>query len=174
MSAVTARVLHAASNAAWTFSKRINSAFPQGKMPQPSWAPGPLLRSNERMPVATNVPRRTLSLCPGCNREAINAVISGRADLDYFRNSPGVIEAQIVEEADRILMRKACEKHGPFEDVLSNHPAFFQEMEDLAFGSDFRCDGDDTVHNHGVNSIRSGRGAFFIIDLTNRCNMVCS
>src|SRR5215469_1046675 len=174
MSAFTASVLRAASNAAWNFSKRINSALPQGNMPQPRWAPGPLPKSSDRMRMATGVPRKTLSLCPGCNREAINAVISGRADVDYFRNSPGVIEAEIVEEAGCILMRKACDKHGPFEDVLSNHPDFFLKMEALAFGRDFRCAGDESVHNHGVNSIRSGRGALLIIDLTNRCNMVCS
>ena len=174
MSTVPAHVLHVASNAAWTLSKRVNSSFSQVKMPHPFWAPGPLLRSSERMPVAAGVPRKTLSLCPSCNREAIEAVISGHADVDYFKNSPGVINAEIVEEADRILMRKACNKHGPLEDVLSNHPAFFQRMENLAFGKDFQCSGDDAVHNHGVNSITSGRGALLVIDLTNRCNMVCS
>jgi len=124
--------------------------------------------------VAAGTPRKTLSLCPDCNREAINAVNSGRADLEHFRNSPGIIEAEIFEEAGRILIRKACDKHGPFEDVLSNQPAFFRKMESFAFGRDFRCIGDEAVHNHGVNSIRSGRGALLIIDLTNRCNMVCS
>ena len=71
-------------------------------------------------------------------------------------------------------MRKACEKHGPFEDVLSNHPAFFKRMESLAFGKDFNCAGDEMVHNHGANSIRTGRGTYLIVDLTNRCNMFCS
>ena len=120
------------------------------------------------------VPRRTLSLCPECNREAVNAVIVGDANLADFRDRPGIIEAEIIEEAGRILMRKACEKHGPFEDVLSNHPAFFKRMESLGFGKDFDCAGDQRVHNHGVNSIRTGRGTYLIIDLTNRCNMFCS
>ena len=71
-------------------------------------------------------------------------------------------------------MRKACEKHGPFEDVLSNHPAFFKRMESLGFGKDFNCAGDEMVHNHGANSIRTGRGTYLIVDLTNRCNMFCS
>ncbi|HXP44546.1 MAG TPA: radical SAM protein [Candidatus Acidoferrales bacterium] len=71
-------------------------------------------------------------------------------------------------------MRKACEKHGPFEDVLSNHPAFFERMERLAFGKDFNCAGDEIVHNHGANSIKKGRGTYLIVDLTNRCNMFCS
>ena len=91
-----------------------------------------------------------------------------------FRDRPGIIEAEIVEEAGRILMRKACEKHGPFEDVLSNHPDFFKRMESLGFGKDFNCAGDEMVHNHGANSIRTGRGTYLIVDLTNRCNMFCS
>ena len=124
--------------------------------------------------MATGVPRRTLSLCPDCNREAVEGVISGEASLADFRDHPGIIEAEILEEAGRILMRKACEKHGPFEDVLSNHPAFFKRMESLGFGKDFNCAGDEMVHNHGANSIRTGRGTYLIVDLTNRCNMFCS
>ena len=124
--------------------------------------------------MATGVPRRTLSLCPDCNREAVEGVISGEASLANFRDHPGIIEAEILEEAGRILMRKACEKHGPFEDVLSNHPAFFKRMESLGFGKDFNCAGDELVHNHGANSIKTGRGTYLIVDLTNRCNMFCS
>ncbi|HXN25236.1 MAG TPA: radical SAM protein [Candidatus Dormibacteraeota bacterium] len=71
-------------------------------------------------------------------------------------------------------MRKACERHGPVEDVLSNHPDFFRRMEGLAFGRDFECVHDHDVHDHGPNSIRAGRGATLVVDLTNRCNMVCS
>src|SRR5947209_16678977 len=71
-------------------------------------------------------------------------------------------------------MRKSCKKHGPFEDALSNHPDFFRRMERLAFGRDFECVDDCNVHVHGPNSISSGRGTFLIVDLTNRCNMMCS
>jgi uncharacterized radical SAM superfamily Fe-S cluster-containing enzyme len=104
----------------------------------------------------------------------VESVIKGERSVADFRDRPGIIEAAIVEEAGRILMRKACEKHGPFEDVLSNHPAFFKRMESLGFGKDFNCVGDEMVHNHGANSIRTGRGTYLIVDLTNRCNMFCS
>jgi uncharacterized radical SAM superfamily Fe-S cluster-containing enzyme len=124
--------------------------------------------------MATGVPRKTLSLCPDCNREAADGVLSGRATIADFRDRPGIIDADILEEAGRILMRKACDRHGPFEDVLSDHPAFFRRMEGLAFGKDFRCVGDEQIHNHGANSIKTGRGTYLIVDLTNRCNMVCS
>ena len=174
MSAQPVSVIRSLSSAAWSFARNINSILPHGKLPQPSWAPTPLLKSWERVPMATGVPRRTLSLCPGCNREAEEAVIRGEASVADFRDRPGIIEAQIVEEADRVLIRKACEKHGPFEDVLSNHPAFFKRMESLGFGNDFNCANDEVVHNHGANSIRNGRGTYLIVDLTNRCNMFCS
>jgi uncharacterized radical SAM superfamily Fe-S cluster-containing enzyme len=104
----------------------------------------------------------------------VDSVIRGESSVTDFSNRPGIIEAEIIEEAGRILMRKACEKHGPFEDVLSNHPAFFKRMERLAFGKDFNCAGDEIVHNHGANSIKRGRGTYLIVDLTNRCNMFCS
>jgi hypothetical protein len=101
-------------------------------------------------------------------------VVKGEAEIGDFRDRPGIIDAEIVEECGRVLMRKVCEKHGPFEDVLSNHPDFFQRMECLAFGTDFECTDDQGVHNHGPNSIKAGRGSYLIVDLTNRCNMVCS
>jgi 7,8-dihydro-6-hydroxymethylpterin dimethyltransferase len=162
------------SNAAWSFVRNVNSILPHGKLPQPSWAPGRLPRSWERIPMATGVPRRTLSLCPECNREAVDSVIRGETGVPDFRDRPGIVEAEIVEEAGRILMRKACEKHGPFEDVLSNHPAFYKRIENLGFGKDFNCAGDEMVHCHGANSIKTGRGTYLIVDLTNRCNMFCS
>src|SRR5215831_8572046 len=174
MSAQTAILLRSVSNAAWSAARNINSILPACNLPQPSWAPAPLPKSSERVPMATGVPRRTLSLCPECNREAADAVIRGNASITDFRDRPGSINAEIVEEAGRILMRKACEKHGPFEDVLSNHPKFFKRMESLGFGKDFNCAGDKMVHNHGANSIRTGRGTYLIVDLTNRCNMFCS
>jgi 7,8-dihydro-6-hydroxymethylpterin dimethyltransferase len=174
MSAQPARVFRAASNAAWSLAKNVNAIVPQGPSLPPTWAPGPLLKSWERMQMATGVPRKTLSLCPDCNREAADAVVNGQATIADFRDRPGIIEAEILEEAGRILMRKACERHGPFEDVLSDHPVFFRRMESLAFGKDFRCVGDEELHNHGATSIKTGRGTHLIIDLTNRCNMVCS
>ena len=174
MSETISRVFRAASNAAWLASKAIDGAFPEGNLPSPSWAPGRLPKQRERIAMATGVPRRTLSLCPDCNREAVEAVLRGEMDVADFRDNPGVIEAEILEEGGRILMRKACERHGPFEDALSNQPDFFRRMERLAFGRDFQCADDCHVHGHGPNSISSGRGTFLIVDITNRCNMMCS
>ena len=162
------------ANASWKVLRAISRVVPEGRLPSPSWAPGRLPRHRERMAMATGLPRRTLSLCPDCNREAADAVLTGEIDFADFRDNPGVIEAQILEEGGRVLMRKACEKHGPFEDALSNHPDFFRRIERLAFARDFECADDCDVHGHGLNSISSGRGTFLIVDLTNRCNMMCS
>jgi uncharacterized radical SAM superfamily Fe-S cluster-containing enzyme len=164
----------ATANAAWRVLRPMNRILPEGNLPSPSWAPGRLLKQRDRTPMPTGIPRRTLSLCPDCNREAVEAVLKGEIDVADFRDNPGVIEAEILEEGGRILMRKACEKHGPFEDALSNHPDFFRKMERLAFGRDFECVDDCDVHGHGPNSISSGRGTFLIVDITNRCNMMCS
>ena len=165
---------YATANAVWKLVRPINSALPDGHLPSPSWAPGRLLKLRDRTRMGTGVPRKTLSLCPDCNREAVEAVLRGETNVPNFRDNPGVIEAEILEEGGRILMRKACQKHGPFEDALSNHPGFFRKMEGLAFGRDFECVDDSRVHGHGPNSIRSGRGTYLIVDLTNRCNMMCS
>jgi 7,8-dihydro-6-hydroxymethylpterin dimethyltransferase len=174
MSAQPPSFVQSISKRALLCAKSIASILPQHELPRPAWAPSELPRSWERMPMTTGVPRKTLSLCPHCNREAVEAVISGNATVDDFRERPGVIDAEIVEEAGQILIRKACDRHGPFQDVLSNHPKFFKRMESLAFGKDFDCTNDQSVHNHGPNSIRKGRGTYLIVDLTNRCNMFCS
>jgi uncharacterized radical SAM superfamily Fe-S cluster-containing enzyme len=169
-----ADAFYATANLVWKLIRPINNALPEGHLPSPRWAPGRLLKQRDRIPMDTGVPRKTLSLCPDCNHEAVEAVLEGRIGVADFRDNPGIIHAEILEEGGRVLLRKACERHGPFEDALSNHPEFFRKMERLAFGRDFACVDDCSVHGHGANSIRSGRGTYLIVDLTNRCNMMCS
>src|SRR5262249_21054253 len=103
MSAQAASLLRSVSNAAWSFAKNINSILPAGNLPQPSWAPAALPKSWERLPIKMGVPRQTLSLCPECNHEAVEAVVRGEASLADLRDRPGIIEADIVEEAGRVL-----------------------------------------------------------------------
>jgi uncharacterized radical SAM superfamily Fe-S cluster-containing enzyme len=170
----TTNTSYAIANGVWKVLQPLNSLLPGGNLPTPTWAPGPLLKRGQRRPMELGVPRKTFSLCPDCNREAAEAVLSGQSEIADFRDHPGIIDSEILEEGGRILMRKACPRHGPFEDVLSNHSDFFRRMEGLAFGGDFECVDDQQVHHHGPNSIRSGRGSYLIVDLTNRCNMKCS
>ena len=173
MPAWTSDIACGTAKLTWKVLAKINGLLPEGVLPSPSWASGRLLKQRERTTIPIGVPRRTQSLCPDCNHEAVERVLKG-GQVAEFRDNPGVIEAEILEEAGRILMRKACPKHGPFEDVLSNHPDFFRKMERLAFGRDLRCADDCNVHGHGPNRITSGRGTLLIVDLTNRCNMMCS
>ena len=117
----------------------------------------------------------TDSLCPRCVPEVRNAIIGGAADISMLRSRhPGEIKAQLIEENGRILMRKVCEKHGPFEDVISTDPAFSRRIEALFFGRDFRTSEDEAIHRHGSSTIKYGRGAVLTVDLTNRCNMMCN
>ena len=96
----------------------------------------------------TGVPRRTLSLCPDCNREAVEAVIRGQSDVAKFRESPGIIDARSLRKAGE-SSAKGVRDAWSIEDVLSNHPDFFQRMEAQSLGGDFDCVGDREVHDHG-------------------------
>lgn len=71
MSAQPVVLTRSLSNAAWSLARNLNSILPQGKLQQPPWTSGPLPRRCDRVQIATGVPRRTLSLCPDCNREAL-------------------------------------------------------------------------------------------------------
>ncbi|MBV9265947.1 MAG: radical SAM protein [Acidobacteriaceae bacterium] len=160
-------------NIAWKATSLVANLL-QTERPHPSWAPGPLPKASERSRPDFGFPRSTQSLCPGCNKEAVEAVLNGSEPLSSFRDRPGVIEAQLVEEAGRILMRKACPIHGPYEDVISNDPAFTERMESLYFGNDFDRSAGLARTHEGPLSVTKGRASFLIVDLTNRCNMKCT
>ena len=115
----------AAANIVWHASRMLAQLFAHRSRPTPAWALGPLPKSDERTAPPLGLPRRTQSLCPQCNREAVNAVTAGARTVAEFRENPGLIDAQIVEQSGRVVMRKKCANHGFFEDVLSTDPAFF-------------------------------------------------
>ena len=164
-----------AANLLWKTFQSLNRSFPEGELPAPKWAPGKMLKSYERSAPTLGFPRVTDSLCPKCVPEVRNSIIRGERDLSAMMHEhPGEIKAHILEENGRILMRKVCEKHGPFEDVLSTSPDFTRRIEGLFFGRDFRCAEDTDIHRHGNSTIKYGRGAVLTVDLTNRCNMMCN
>ncbi len=167
--------LSGAADLTWKTFQAVNRSLPEGQLPTPGWAPGKMLKSRERSAPTLGFPRTTDSLCPRCVPEVRNAIINGEADLSTLMSGhPGEIKAQILEEGGKVIMRKVCDKHGPFEDVLSTSPEFTRRIEGLFFGRDFRCSEDDHVHRHGNSSIKFGRGAVLTVDLTNRCNMMCN
>jgi uncharacterized radical SAM superfamily Fe-S cluster-containing enzyme len=171
----TSSLISRTANVVWRVFQAVNRRIPEGELPAPKWASGKLLKSYRRTGPPLGFPRTTDSLCPRCVPEVRSTIINGKADFSTLLSEHrGEIKAQIVEEQGRVLMRKHCEKHGTFEDVLSTNPAFMQRIEKLFFGRDFRCSDDTHIHRHGNSSIRYGRGAVLTVDLTNRCNMMCN
>ena len=172
---IRASIVTGLADLAWKAFQAVNTRVPEGDLPQPQWAPDRISKSGERSSPPLGFPRETDSLCPVCVPEIRNKIVAGEADLDLLINShPGEIKAQLVEENGRILIRKVCEKHGFFEDVLSTNPAFTRRIENLFFGRDFQSVQDEKIHRHGTSAIRYGRGTVLTVDLTNRCNMMCN
>jgi hypothetical protein len=170
-----ASLLTRTAGLAWKAFQAINTRLPEGELPHPDWAPGKIAKSRDRSVPPLGFPRSTDSLCPRCIPEIRSQVVRGEADLDtILKTNPGHIRAQLVEEGGRILIRKTCQKHGSFEDVLSTHPAFTRRIENLFFGRDFQTVQDDQIHHHGSSDIKYGRGTVLTVDLTNRCNMMCT
>lgn len=167
--------LSVAANLIWKMFQAVNRRIPEGELPTPKWAPGKMLKSTQRTAPPLGFPRTTDSLCPKCIPEIRKLILADKIDLtSLIRENPGSIKAQIIEEGGRVLMRKVCDKHGPFEDVLSTNSEFTKRIENLFFGRDFRCAEDDHVHRHGTSTIQYGRGTVLTVDLTNRCNMMCN
>jgi len=169
------KILAKSANLAWKVFQSINKRLPEGRLPLPRWAPGRIIKSSERSRPPLGFPRETDSLCPRCVPDVRQKVANGEITLDALRKGrPGEIKACLVEENSRILIRKTCPEHGDFEDVISTNPDFTRRIENLFFGRDFETTPDDGIHNHGSSSIKYGRGTVLTVDLTNRCNMMCT
>src|SRR5436305_11062994 len=82
----------------------------------PSWVPGKRSDRPSRSAIPRGVPRTTRSVCPDCVIETRNAVLDGRTDINVLKLDPGVINAEIIEEAGRVLMRKICQINWHFEE----------------------------------------------------------
>ncbi|MBZ5499298.1 MAG: radical SAM protein [Acidobacteriia bacterium] len=167
-------LVRGASDLLWRAFQTVNRHIPEGRLPHPRWAPDRIPKNRQRTSPPLGFPRVTDSLCPHCIPEARAKIVKGELDPAAVINGHlGEIRAELFEENGRILMRKVCEKHGPFEDVLSTNPAFTRRIENLFFGRDFEIADDAGIHCHGPSSIKYGRGTVLTVDLTNRCNMMC-
>ena len=69
-------------------------------------------------------------------------------------------------------MKKTCDKHGTFTDVIAINPNWLERIERLYPGRDFKAP-PTKLREHGSSSIQYGRGSVLTVDLTNRCNMMC-
>jgi 7,8-dihydro-6-hydroxymethylpterin dimethyltransferase len=161
-----------AARVAWPLVKLYNQTF-EKPAPHPEWAPAPLLKRRERTFPQLGWPRTTDSLCPRCVKETRTAILDGKTDLRVLVDGkPGEIKAHIVEEDGKIVMKKTCDRHGEFTDVLSMDPAWLARIERLYPGRDFKAPA-TPLRDHGSSSIQYGRGSVLTVDLTNRCNMMC-
>jgi 7,8-dihydro-6-hydroxymethylpterin dimethyltransferase len=166
-------LLHASSaiaKAVWKITQSVNRALPEGRLPTPAWSQLRLQKKTERESIPLG-PRVTQSVCPKCLLETRDSVLEGTQTASALTETPGLIDAEILEEAGTVLMRKSCERHGPFEDLLATDAQFFWRMESLFPGCDFRR---NEAAPHGVHSVRYGRGSYVLVDLTTRCNMKCN
>src|SRR5499433_410865 len=162
-----------AANGAWQVFDRLNSIKPNPSF-TPKWSEKPLLKSYQKTKPPLGWPRTTDSLCPKCIPEIRQQIVDGKLPHEILLNEKvGEIKAQIIERDGKILMVKDCEKHGHFEDVMSNDPEFFKHLEEVFPGRDIRAHNDERLHKHGSSTIKYGRGSVLTIDLTNRCNMMC-
>lgn len=150
-----------------TLDRRAREGF------QPDWAPGKLQKGSEMNRPHLGWPRETDSLCPGCVKEARTRILSGDSTWKVLLDeTPGEIRATIKEDGGQIVMEKSCPKHGDFRDVMASDPAFLERIESLHPGGDFTTPV-TPIRNHGKSTIKYGRGSVLVIDLTNRCNMMC-
>ena len=157
----------------WAVFERLNRIKPNPSF-TPRWSEKPLLKSYQKTRPPLGWPRTTDSLCPKCIPEIRQQIVDGKLPHEILLNERvGEIKAQIIERDGEILMVKDCEKHGHFEDVMSNDPAFFKHLEEVFPGRDIRAHNDERLHKHGTSTIKHGRGSVLTIDLTNRCNMMC-
>ncbi|HXI91987.1 MAG TPA: radical SAM protein [Blastocatellia bacterium] len=157
----------------WAIFERFNRVRPNPSF-TPKWSEKPLLKSYQKTKPPLGWPRTTDSLCPKCIPEIRQQIVDGKLPHEILLNEKvGEIKAQIIERDGEILMVKDCEKHGHFEDVMSNDPAFFKHLEEVFPGRDIRAHNDERLHKHGTSTIKHGRGSVLTIDLTNRCNMMC-
>jgi uncharacterized radical SAM superfamily Fe-S cluster-containing enzyme len=160
------------AKAAWPAVKYYNARFERPSA-KPSWAPAPLLKRRERSFPQLGWPRTTDSLCPRCVKEVRTEIFDGtRSFSELIEGKPGEIKAEIVEEDGKIVMKKTCEKHGSFTDVMAIDPQWMQRIERLYPGRDFKAP-PTPLREHGSSSIQYGRGSVLTVDLTNRCNMMC-
>jgi uncharacterized radical SAM superfamily Fe-S cluster-containing enzyme len=160
------------AKAAWPAVKYYNARFERPSV-KPSWAPAPLLKRRERSFPQLGWPRTTDSLCPRCVKEVRTEIFDGtRSFSELIEGKPGEIKAEIVEEDGKIVMKKTCEKHGSFTDVMAIDPQWMQRIERLYPGRDFKAP-PTPLREHGSSSIQYGRGSVLTVDLTNRCNMMC-
>ena len=116
----------------------------------PKWSEKPLLKSWEKTKPTLGWPRTTDSLCPGCVKEAREAILKGEKDWrDLVHEKVGEIKAQIVERDGQVWMVKDCPIHGRCEDLMAVDSKFLEWIEENFPGRDIPAHSDEDLHRHG-------------------------
>ena len=158
-----------AASIAWNAIQSVNRFLPERELPTPVWSDRPLQKRKDRwMPPLG--PRVTQSVCPKCVVEARDGIVRGKGSVEDLTETLRVVDAEIVEEAGTVVMRKSCDRHGPVEDTLASDAKFFWRMEEFFSGADLPR---KQTGDHGMHTVKYGRGSYVIVDLTTRCNMKC-
>src|SRR4030043_309570 len=108
-------------------------------------------------PVPKGLPKKTESLCPECL---------------------SIIPATIREENGKVVMEKACPKHGSFKDVVWSDVDMYLRAEKWAkdgVGVQNPLVTDATVcpRDCGLCNLHLSHTGLANVDLTNRCNLRC-
>jgi uncharacterized radical SAM superfamily Fe-S cluster-containing enzyme len=95
------------------------------------------------------------------------------------------IAAKIVVDGNLVKMKKECDKHGPFEDKLSDDVEFYKWSNKYVYQFDSRIDNTAPTNiekqkiSHacpfdcGMCENHKSAPNFVIMDITNRCNLNC-
>ncbi len=109
-------------------------------------------------PIKTGLPQTTKSLCPECSK---------------------IIDALKYEEDGKVYMKKKCDKHGEFRDILFSDARLYYKLEQWQFG-DNRGISNPAIKKAtkcpqqcGLCNLHTSHTGFANIDLTNRCNLTC-
>ena len=109
-------------------------------------------------PIARSLPRTIPSLCPECLR---------------------TIPADEFIEDGRVVLRKTCEMHGTFRDIIFSDAELFLRMEEWHFGDGQgfanpagEAEG-ECPHRCGICAWHTSHTSLANVDLTSRCNLAC-
>lgn len=115
-------------------------------------------RRKQSVGIAGELPTTTESLCPVCLK---------------------AIEANLYERENRVFMRKTCEEHGVFDELISSDAHFFTHLRRRHFETARKIENPQCINTEGcpnacgVCDQHLSTPLMMNIDLTNRCNLNC-
>ncbi|MHA1792832.1 MAG: radical SAM protein [Promethearchaeota archaeon] len=107
--------------------------------------------------------RRTKSVCPECLKQ-----------IDAY------LVVDELDGEDVVFMRKVCEEHGFFEDIISRNveeykqnQRYYHDYITIENKDNIKNTGKGCPHNCGLCAEHKSSPCIALIDITNRCNLAC-